>query len=397
MFALGICVTIALHEWGHYTVARWCGMRVRRYFIGFGPTVWSFEKGHTTYGLKAIPLGGFCDIAGMTAVDELTEQEKPVAMYKKPAWQRVAVLAGGIAMNFLVGIVLLYVVAVGSGLPDPDADITATVEQTSCPAPSQLPDGTLTTCSGPGPAAEAGIIPGDRIIEVNGQQVRYFGELAERIRELPGQTADLTVERGENTLHIDVAVASVERLVKNSSGELESTTVGAIGVRSEIPDIWRQFGPLEAIPATGSFAGNMFVQTIHGLAGFPEKIPGVAKSIIGGERDNESPMSVVGATRVGGELAQRSQWASFLLMLASLNFFLGLFNVVPLPPLDGGHIAVVIYEKIRDFFRRLRGKQPGGPADYMKLVPLTVAVTAVLVVVGVLIIIADIVNPITLG
>ena len=140
----------------------------------------------------------------------------------------------------------------------------------------------------------------------------------------------------------------------------------------------------------------MLSATLQGLASFPGKIPGVVASIFGAERDQEGPMSVVGASRVGGELVERSQWTMFLMMLASLNFFLALFNLVPLPPLDGGHIAVVIYEKIRDFIRGLRGIAPGQPADYTKLMPITYIMSAVLLGIGAIVIIADVVNPVRL-
>ena len=129
---------------------------------------------------------------------------------------------------------------------------------------------------------------------------------------------------------------------------------------------------------------------------FPGKIPGVVASIFGGERDIEGPISVIGASRTGGDLVERDQWPAFWMMLASLNFFLALFNLVPLPPLDGGHIAVVIYEKIRNALRRLRGLPPAGPANYEKLMPLTYFMAALLLVVGVLVMAADVVNPVNL-
>ena len=219
-----------------------------------------------------------------------------------------------------------------------------------------------------------------------------FVDLRAKLYEMPGQTADLTVERGTEVLHIDVPITSVTRL--NQAGE--TVTVGAIGVTSEPVDVMRSYGPLDGIGATVRFSGSMLSATLQGLASFPGKIPGVVASIFGAERDQEGPMSVVGASRVGGELVERSQWTMFLMMLASLNFFLALFNLVPLPPLDGGHIAVVIYEKIRDFIRGLRGIAPGQPADYTKLMPITYVMSAVLLGIGAIVIIADVVNPVRL-
>ena len=392
LFALGIMVTIALHEWGHMRSALACGMKVRRFYVGFGPTVVKWNRKGIEYGFKAVPLGGFCDIAGMTAMDEIDEDERPYAMVYKPWWQRIFVLSGGVLMNILVGLVVLYAVAVTAGLPDPDADYTPTVAKTACVPASQIDAQTLSDCTGAGPAAEAGIREGDRITAVNGEAVASFVDLRAKLYEMPGQTADLTVERGTEVLHIDVPVTSVTRL--NQAGE--TVTVGAIGVTSEPVDVMRSYGPLDGIGATMRFSGSMLSATLQGLASFPGKIPGVVASIFGAERDQEGPMSVVGASRVGGELVERSQWTMFLMMLASLNFFLALFNLVPLPPLDGGHIAVVIYEKIRDFIRGLRGIAPGQPADYTKLMPITYVMSAVLLGIGALVIIADVVNPVRL-
>ena len=392
LFALGIMVTIALHEWGHMRSALACGMKVRRFYVGFGPTVVKWNRKGIEYGFKAVPLGGFCDIAGMTAMDEIDEDERPYAMVYKPWWQRIFVLSGGVLMNILVGLVVLYAVAVTAGLPDPDADYTPTVAKTACVPASQIDAQTLSDCTGAGPAAEAGIREGDRITAVNGEAVASFVDLRSKLYEMPGKTADLTVERGTEVLHIDVPVTSVTRL--NQAGE--TVTVGAIGVTSEPVDVMRSYGPLDGIGATVRFSGSMLSATLQGLASFPGKIPGVVASIFGAERDQEGPMSVVGASRVGGELVERSQWTMFLMMLASLNFFLALFNLVPLPPLDGGHIAVVIYEKIRDFIRGLRGIAPGQPADYTKLMPITYVMSAVLLGIGAIVIIADVVNPVRL-
>ena len=392
LFALGIMVTIALHEWGHMRSALACGMKVRRFYVGFGPTLVKWNRKGLDYGVKAVPLGGFCDSAGMTAMDEIDEDERPYAMVYKPWWQRIFVLSGGVLMNILVGLVVLYAVAVTAGLPDPDADYTPTVAKTACVPASQIDAQTLSDCTGAGPAAEAGIRKGDRITAVNGEAVASFVDLRAKLYEMPGQTADLTVERGTEVLHIDVPVTSVTRL--NQAGE--TVTVGAIGVTSEPVDVMRSYGPLDGIGATVRFSGSMLSATLQGLASFPGKIPGVVASIFGAERDQEGPMSVVGASRVGGELVERSQWTMFLMMLASLNFFLALFNLVPLPPLDGGHIAVVIYEKIRDFIRGLRGIAPGQPADYTKLMPITYVMSAVLLGIGAIVIIADVVNPVRL-
>ncbi len=392
LFALGIGITVALHEAGHMFTARAFGMRVRRYFIGFGPRIASFTRGHTEYGLAAFPVGGFCDIAGMTAQDEfLTEEEEPYAMYKKPAWQRVIVLAGGITVNLLLGFIILLLIAMTTGLPNPDADVRPRVGKVSCTA-NQNSAGDLEPCQGKGPAGEAGVEPGDIVLALNGETMDSFAQLRDTVMTHPGETVTLTVERDGAPRDFDIPLATVTRL--NAEGQL--VEVGAIGMTNQIIDIRETYSFVDAIPATARYSGNALNATVQGIAQFPAKIPGVVASIFGQERDVNGPMSVVGASRVGGELVERSLWSSFFMMLATLNFFLALFNLIPLPPFDGGHIAVIIYEKIRDALRRLMGKEPKGPADYTKLMPITYVLAFLLMAVGALIMIADVVNPIRL-
>lgn len=400
LFALCIALSIALHEAGHMLTAKAFGMRVRRFFLGFGPTVVSAKKGETEYGIAALPFGGFCDIAGMTAMDPLTPEEEPRAMYRKPWWQRVAVMSGGIVMNLLLGFMVIYLLAVSAGIPNPYADRTPTVGELSCTS-DQVDETTLAECSGDGPAAAAGIRPGDRILTIDGEELQSFVELRDYVLERPGKTIVLGVERGgagdagghADRLDISVHVDEVTRL----GADGQPYSAGAVGMGSApVVDAMKRFGPVEAVPAAGRLSGEMIKASVKGLIAFPGKIPGVVAAIFGGERDVEGPISVVGASRAGGELVEQNQWSIFFSLLASLNFFLALFNLVPLPPLDGGHIAVVLYEALRDRIRRLRGLPPGGPVNYEKLMPLTYTMAALLLGVGVLVIIADVANPVRL-
>ncbi|QCB28690.1 M50 family metallopeptidase [Corynebacterium endometrii] len=392
LFALGIGLTVALHEAGHMVTARAFGMRVRRFFVGFGPTVASFRKGNTEYGFAALPLGGFCDIAGMTSLDDtLTPEEERHAMYKKPWWQRIIVLLGGIMVNLLLGFVILFVVAQTAGIPNPNADVRARVAEVTCSA-DQRADGALEACDGLGPAGRAGIQPGDVIVALNGELVTDFVDLRNKVIELPGDEVTVTIERGGDQRDVMVELDAVTRY--GNSGE--AFEAGSIGLVSEPVNTVEKHNFFGAIPATWNYTVYMLDATVEGLKAFPAKIPGVVASIFGAERDVEGPMSVVGASRVGGELVERSLWDMFFMMLATLNFFLALFNLIPLPPFDGGHIAVVLYEKIRDGLRALMGKEPLGAADYTKLMPLTYVIWGSLFVVGFLIIIADVVNPIRL-
>lgn len=393
LFALGIAITIALHELGHMLTARAFGMRVRRYFIGFGPKVWSVNKGHTEYGVAAVPFGGFCDIAGMTANDEVTAEEAPYAMVNKPWWQRVVVLSGGVAMNLFLGLAIIYGVAVTSGIPNPYADHTATVGEVTCTADQSPETGELLDCSGVGAGGRAGIKEGDRILALDGQEIANFTELASYVATKPGETVVFSVERAGQIRDIEVTIDEVTRY--STSGE--EIRAGAVGLVNEpVAEPVKRFGPGEAVGATFSLAGQMLQATVEGVVSIPSKVPGLVMAIFGGERAEDSPMSVVGASMVGGELVERSLWNMFFMMLASLNFFLALFNLVPLPPLDGGHIAVVLYEKIRDMIRRARGQRPGPPVNYEKLMPVTYAAAAALMTLGGLVLVADVVNPIRL-
>lgn len=401
LFAVGIMLSIVLHEYGHMKVAQMSGMKVRRFFVGFGPTVWSTHRGGIEYGLKAVPLGGFCDIAGMTAYDELSAEDEPRAMWRQAWWKRVAVLLAGPAMNIVLAIALFYSVALGWGLvnqdvqPIPTDRVAAVVGDTCATGTAGEPE-----CGpGEGPAGAAGIEPGDRITSVDGVAVTSWAGLSDVVSERPGETVPVVVDRGGEEVSTTTTLGS---------STVDGQSRGALGVRlsdAGIPqeilddpayqrvhtyDVW------SAVPATLVFTGDMVEATIEGLIAFPSKIPAVAASIFGEDRADDSPVSVVGASYIGGQAAEQGAWWLFLLFLAGLNLFLGAFNLVPLTPFDGGHIAVVFYEKIRDALRRLRGLAPGGPADYEKLAPLTMTVFVLLIGVSAIVITADFVNPILL-
>ena len=401
LFALGIMLSIVLHELGHMKVAQWSGMKVRRFFVGFGPTVWSTNRGGIEYGLKAVPLGGFCDIAGMTAYDELSPEDEPKAMWRQAWWKRVAVLLAGPVMNIILAIALFYTVALGWGLVNRDVqpiptDRVAAVVGDTCATGAA---GETTCGQGLGPAGAAGIEPGDVIVSVAGEPVSSWADLSDVVTGLPGETVPVVVEREgqETTTTATLASSTVDGEARGALGVRLSDE----GIPQEILDdpayqSVNTYDVWSAIPATIVFTGDMVEATVEGLISFPSKIPAVAASIFGAERAEDSPVSVVGASYIGGQAAEQVAWWLFLLFLAGLNLFLGAFNLVPLTPFDGGHIAVVFYEKIRDTLRRLRGLAPGGPADYEKLAPLTMTVFVLLIGVSAIVITADFVNPILL-
>ncbi|OQO90106.1 zinc metalloprotease [Saccharomonospora piscinae] len=390
LFALGICVSVALHEAGHMVAAKSFGMKVRRYFVGFGPTVFSFRRGETEYGLKWIPLGGFCDIAGMTALDEVKPDEAPRAMWRFRTWKRTIVLAAGSFTHFVLGFVVLYLMAVTMGLPNL-ADRPVINEVSDCVRSATTAEAwNDPTCGAgdPAPAKAAGLRPGDEVTSVGGTPTDTWQDLLGAVQTATGPTQVEILRDGQpQTLTIDVA------RVTRPTGEGGTEQVGAIGA-SQAPML--PYGAVAALGGSAAFTGDLLVQTWERLLEFPEKIPAVVDAIFGAERDPETPVSVVGASRIGGEAVEQGLWEVFLLLLASLNFFVGIFNLLPLLPLDGGHIAVTWYERVRDWLRKLRGKAAGGPVDYSKLN----AVTGVVILIGgaivLLTVTADIVNPIRL-
>jgi membrane-associated protease RseP (regulator of RpoE activity) len=394
LFALAILLSVALHECGHMWVARATGMKVRRYFVGFGPTLWSTRRpnrlGSTEYGVKAVPLGGFCDIAGMTSIEELAPDEHERAMFRQKTWKRAAVLAAGPAMNFVIGLVLVYAIAVVWGLPNLHPPTTAIVGETGCVA-AQISKDKLADCTGPGPAAEAGIRSGDVIVKVGDSSVGTFDQARTALQKASGPTP-VVVERNGEKIAAVVNVAQTQRL--DDKGD-KMSTVGAIGISAA------QFGPthynpLSAVPATFAFTGDLSVELGKSLAKIPTKIGALVHSIGGGERDPDTPISVVGASIIGGDTVEHGLWVAFWFFLAQLNFVLGAINLVPLLPFDGGHIAIAVFEKLRNMMRKARGMVAAAPVNYLKLMPATYVILVVVVGYMLLTVTADLVNPIRL-
>jgi membrane-associated protease RseP (regulator of RpoE activity) len=394
LFALAILVSVALHECGHMWAARATGMKVRRYFVGFGPTLWATRRGETEYGVKAVPLGGFCDIAGMTSVDELRPDEVDRAMFKQKVWKRVAVLFAGPGMNFVIGLVLIYAVAVIWGLPNLHAPTSAVVGQTSCVAP-EVTKGQLGQCTGTGPAAAAGIRPGDVITKVGNTDVHTFDELVTAVQKLTGPTP-VVVQRDGRDITTVVDVTQTQRWTANKKGSGSGPSrVGAIGI-SAAEYGPTHYNPITAVPATFKFSGDLAVQLGKSLAAIPGKVGDLVHAISGGQRDPNTPISVVGASIIGGDTVNHGLWVAFWFFLAQLNFVLGAVNLIPLLPFDGGHIAIAVFEKIRNVIRSARGMAAAAPVNYLKLMPATYIVLVVVVGYMLLTVTADLVNPIRL-
>lgn len=392
LFALCIGVSLALHEAGHLLTAKAFGMKVRRYFVGFGPRVFSFRRGETEYGLKAVPLGGFCEIAGMTALDEVDPKDEPRAMWRQKTWKRTVVMATGPFTHFLLGFVVLYAMAVTFGLPNlAEKPVVSTVS--ACVHDATTSEQLANAACRPGetgPAQAAGLRSGDEVLSVGGVSTPTWSAMVDEIQRAEGPTP-FVVRRGDETVRLTVDVPRVERPVTNSDGEAAVAQVGVAGVTATGSF---DYNGWSAIGGTASFSGDMFAQTFQKLIEFPQRIPAVVEAIFGGERDPETPVSVVGASRIGGEAVEAGLWQVFLLLLAGLNFFMGVFNLLPLLPLDGGHIAVTWYEHVRNWLRERRGKTAAGPVDYTRLSGLTMVLVMIGGAVMLLTVAADIVNPI---
>ncbi len=394
LFALAILISVALHECGHMWVARSTGMLVRRYFVGFGPTLWSTRRGETEYGVKGIPLGGFCDIAGMTPVEELAPGEQDRAMFKQATWKRVATLFAGPGMNFVICLVLIYGIALVWGLPNLHPATNAVVGETGCVA-KEVTAGKLDKCEGPGPAAQAGIRPGDVVVKVGDTSVSSFEEMATAVRKMQG-TVPVVVQRDGQSITAYVQVQPTQRFIGDAKGgQPQAATVGAIGVGAPraVPT---HYNVLTAVPATFAFAGDLTVQVGKSLVAIPTKVGALMHAIGGGQRDPETPMSVVGASIIGGDTVDHGLWVAFWFFLAQLNLILGAINLLPLLPFDGGHIAVAVFEKIRNMIRSARGKVAAAPVNYLKLMPATYVVLVFVVGYMLLTVTADLVNPIRL-
>jgi membrane-associated protease RseP (regulator of RpoE activity) len=388
IFVLALLISIMLHEAGHFLTAKKFGMKVTQFFVGFGQTIWSTFRGETEYGVKALPLGGFVKITGMTALDEVDPADEPRSFRRQPGWQRIIVLAAGSFMHFALAFFLLIVLAAGLGLENDNTTAIGTVD--SCvPATAQaLSQGSCTGSLGTSPARLAGIRPADKIIAIGGTRVRSWTQLGTVIRAQPaGRKVPVVVQRDGRQLTLTATPVTVPGRRGSYFG---------IGNAA----IFQRTGPLSAV----SYAGSAFGQVLSGSASGLAKLPAAIPDLFAKDRAKTAAGqigSVVGAGDTAGQVvAAKIGWQSkvayILAIIISLNIFVGAFNLLPLLPLDGGHLAVVIFERIRAWIARLRGKPDPGFVNMQRLIPVSVGVFALLVGFGLLLIMADIFNPVHL-
>ena len=390
IFLFALLFSVMLHESGHFVTAKRFGMKCTKYFIGFGPTVWSTIRGETEYGVKALPLGGFVKIVGMTSMDDVDPEDEPRSFRRAPGWQRLIVLSAGSFMHFVLAFFLIFGLALGIGIENANTTQLGTVAACVPASEHALTSGAACTASdAKSPAAAAGIKVGDKITSFNGAKVTSWDQLTSKIKDVkPGSTVTVTVIRDGKAVTLHTTLATV----KGRSG-------GYLGIAPTT--VFQPTSPLGAVRYAGSGFAQVITGSAHALAQLPSAVPQLfAKDRSSTAGGNVS--SVVGAARETGQaVAANVGWqykVSFvLLLIASLNIFIGVFNMLPLLPMDGGHVAIVIWERIRAWFARLRRKPDPGLVDYRKLVPVSFSIFMVLVVFGMMLILADIVNPVNVG
>ncbi|MDF8263259.1 M50 family metallopeptidase [Luteipulveratus flavus] len=433
---IGVALSIALHEIGHLVPAKKSGVKVTQYMVGFGPTVWSRRRGETEYGVKAIPLGGYIRMIGMLpprredapgtlratstgrmsqmadaaradSFDQIEPGDENRVFYKLPVHRKVIIMLGGPFMNLVIAAVLLVVIACGVGLPK---QTSASIAQVNECLPVSVADSQKATCSDAdrSPAWKAGLKPGDVVVSVAGVPVTTTLQTTQQIRRNADRAIPVVVKRGgqQQTITVTPARRTMPKVDKDGQevltmgGQTVTEDVGVIG--TSIGATYRtERAPLTEAPG---IIGDGLVKTSSVFLRIPQKMVGVFNAAFGdGKRDTNGPISVVGVGRVAGEAANTRDIGFgdkivFLLgLVASLNLALFVFNLIPLLPLDGGHVAGALWEGVKRGFARVRGVEGPVYADVTKALPVAYTVSMVLIVMSVLLIYADIVNPIKLG
>jgi membrane-associated protease RseP (regulator of RpoE activity) len=441
--ALGVGLSIGLHEIGHLVPAKKFGVKVTQYMVGFGPTVWSRRRGETEYGIKAIPLGGYIRMIGMfpprpgdkpgtlrvsstgrfsqladearkLSLEEVTPGDEERVFYKLSVPKKVVVMLGGPTMNLVIAVVLLAGVFTlyGVATAQKGAEV-ASVSECVVPA-SQAATKTACAPTDPKtPAYSAGLRPGDSFVSIAGQPIERTTDVGRLIRPRVGEPTEVVVLRDGKQVALQVTpikntvqqVGPDGKPLVTAEGEPVVVDAGFLGVSSATPVAFER-QPVSAVPG---LVGEQLGRTAGIMLKIPQKMKGVADAAFGsGVRDPEGPISVVGVGRMAGEASSgQVSWIGgadginpfvFLLsLMASLNLALFVFNLVPLLPLDGGHVAGALWEGLKRNVARLSGRTDPGYVDVAKALPVAYAVSSVLIVMSVLLIYADLVKPISLG
>jgi membrane-associated protease RseP (regulator of RpoE activity) len=426
IFAIGLLLSIALHELGHMAPAKKFGVKVPQYMVGFGPTLWSKVKGETEYGLKGIPLGGYIRMIGMfppnpkgvqdpeklgrmgqmiesareEVLAEISPEDEPRTFYRLSVPKKLTVMFGGPFMNLVIATILFTISLSVIGRPVVSTTVSDVV---ACVPTSANPNGiasTSGTCEGgeSTPASEIGLAPGDKLLTVNGVEISAWEDLGTALGDQAGNVVDVTylTSSGE-TITKNVEVAALESPVFGDNGDAtgEFTIRGFLGVT---PSFELEQSPVSEVPG---FMATVTASSIAALMEFPARVFGLAGDLFTeAPRDPEGPVSVVGIGRISGQIASSEEVPTIykagdlITLLASVNLFLFVFNMVPILPLDGGHIAGALYEGARRQIARVRRKPLPGPVDTAKMLPVAYAMSLVLLAMSAIVILADIIKPI---
>jgi len=372
-FVVSLLFSVMVHEFGHYITARKYGMWVSEFFVGFGKRIWSVQRGETEFGVKAIPAGGYCKIEGMSPSDELPQGQEDRAFYKASSAKKLVVLGAGSFLHFVLGFVLLFTLFAGIGTNQVLPEIREVVPNSAAQA--------------------AGILAGDEVISINGKKVTEWYKDVEVIRESKGTELTLVVNRNGE----EITVKAAARLT-----DMDGTKRYVLGIVNDVG--LKRSGLFVSLKNSATVTKGFLVESVKSLGKLPEKIPALwGATVRGEERDANGLVGVVGVARVSGEavgsdkLTPMERLATFILIVASLNIFVGVFNLLPILPLDGGHMAVAIADSIRAFFARLRGRPRPAPIDVTVLTPITMVVFVVLATLTLLLLVADVINPVVLN
>jgi membrane-associated protease RseP (regulator of RpoE activity) len=372
-------------------MAKKFGMKVTRYFVGFGPTIWSTWRGETEYGIKALPLGGFVKIIGMHSLDDVEDPaDEPRSFRRHPAWQRIIVLCAGSFMHFVLAFLLIFGLALGIGIENDNTTQLGTISACVASNVTALDNGVCSASDQPSPAKRAGLRVGDTITAFDGKSASNWTQLGNAIRaERPGSLATITVLRAGQTLTLHVTLASVS----GRSGAY-------LGVAPAV--VFQTVSPFRAVTYAGSAFDQVLVGSADAVAALPGALPKLFNKKERADTAGGQVTSIYGAAEAtGDEVGSDQGWqykVSFvLLLIASLNIFVGAFNMLPLLPLDGGHVAIVIWERIRAWFAHLRGRPDPGLVDISKVLPVCFSIFIVVMFFGLILVAADIVNPLKIA
>jgi membrane-associated protease RseP (regulator of RpoE activity) len=419
LFAVGLLISIAWHELGHLSTAKLFGIRVPQYMVGFGPTLWSRHRGETEYGIKAIPMGGYIRMIGMfppgadgrvearstspwrgmiedartAAYEELQPGDEDRLFYTRKPWKRVIVMFAGPFMNLVLAVAIFFGVAMTFGFSTQTTEVAGVQK---CVIAQSAERDTCAAGDPVSPAHAAGLLPGDRIVAFDGEPVKDWPTLSERIRATIGPATVTVVRDGEEkVLRATLAQNMVAK--KDADGQIvpgEFVPAGYLGFAARTEILPLTF--TESADRMGDMIGN----GAEALVALPSKVPDLWDAAFGdGERKDDSPVGVVGAARISGEVMAldapaQNVVAMFLMLLAGFNLSLFLFNMLPLLPLDGGHIAGALWESVRRKVARLFRRPDPGPFDVAKLMPVAYVVAGIFICFTLLVLVADIVNPV---